>query len=1140
MKKLFVVLYLAIGVLHLGGLFSGRSNVVFADTSQQGLIPVTVELTSYFDPSNIITTSIDDVTYGDIVAFDTNLANQPSGEITYSFLFWEVNGTLRQAPIDHEFIVTGVNSLKAVFSPSNRHVVAFVDTNGMILKLQYVADQAAATPPAQPNKIGYAFSGWNVSTASVSTDLIVRATYEKTNPSSYQVIVSNGTGGGVDFAFNQVASIAADPAPEGMVFHHWTVDGKIVSYQANQTFTVLENSEWVAVYAATAPAVAPRIFVSENLGLRTSEFKRTYVGRLAISSNYTVVETGLLTHPDEVSNLTIDMAGSSRKISKIQTVDTREFMMSLTVGQAQTVRGYVIVKNAGGTLQTIYDESIYQVANGGFETGDLTGWTPYQLWKDESALAAFRTERVVMTKLYGSAGNNPYDSKGDYLFGVYTTPYDNTNKDLNQERMGMLRSSDFILSGSGFISFQLGGGKNTSTAYLSVRDAESDHEIARYGNRHFGTTESSIAIATAQYGSSIANAEAFLFQYYADLSAHVGKTLYLVLVDAASHEWNVLAADNIRTYHPVIPVVPTNQNAVSIMPNIALVGSAPNEITNGTLTANFTSWENPNGVFQNGNGGTISSVGGDGAVGALRSPAFSLDGPKKYLYFDMAGAIQRDKQIFVLVKEVGTNNEVLRLVRRADQSSTGDSGDFKTHWFDLSELPTDKEYYLEAVDNRNGGWGVIILRNVSLSASTNEAYRLAINANYGLAAVDPVDGDHRQPQNSIVSLPDTDVFWPTETFGEDASTRVHLSFHSRSEFVVVEYTSSEDRYFENATKLPLTGVSFSSPVSNIDGVRYGFSTRFLFQTELTDLTPSTGYRYRVWEGPDVSSIRAFLTGPAESGPFRFLYLTDTQALSHANAMIARDLLFQATGKYADYAFSLITGDLVERGSASLYWDWLFESGINRLPVLSAPGNHDYYGTSDSFSGGTVHHYNAIFNNPNNGITEFQNSSYFLVYSNVLFVMLDVATNEHNALQTAWLASVIAAHRQDFVVVGMHYSAYGTTHTGTASQILSTWMPFFDANDVDLVLSGHDHVYARTPALVNNAPDASGTIYFIGGTGGHKLYNVPSGNTSFAYYMASTQSTVSIFTVSDASMVIETVNLAGTVVDTFTILKRTTP
>ncbi|MCK7484323.1 MAG: hypothetical protein MZU97_01270 [Bacillus subtilis] len=73
---------------------------------------------------------------------------------------------------------------------------------------------------------------------------------------------------------------------------------------------------------------------------------------------------------------------------------------------------------------------------------------------------------------------------------------------------------------------------------------------------------------------SIANAEAFLFQYYADLSAHLGKAVYLLLVDAASHEWNVLAIDNIQTYYPVAPMV-QRSNAVTILPNIALAGSRP-------------------------------------------------------------------------------------------------------------------------------------------------------------------------------------------------------------------------------------------------------------------------------------------------------------------------------------------------------------------------------------------------------------------------------------------------------------------------------------------------------------------------------------------------------------------------------------
>ena len=35
---------------------------------------------------------------------------------------------------------------------------------------------------------------------------------------------------------------------------------------------------------------------------------------------------------------------------------------------------------------------------------------------------------------------------------------------------------------------------------------------------------------------------------------------------------------------------------------------------------------------------------------------------------------------------------------------------------------------------------------------------------------------------------------------------------------------------------------------------------------------------------------------------------------------------------------------------------------------------------------------------------------------------------------------------------------------TAAQMISDWLPTFDSAGVDLVLSGHDHIYARTPKM----------------------------------------------------------------------------
>ena len=351
-----------------------------------------------------------------------------------------------------------------------------------------------------------------------------------------------------------------------------------------------------------------------------------------------------------------------------------------------------------------YQNSSYLLLNGGFETGDLFGWAPYALWKDEAVLTAFRNERVVDTLYYGSAGTNLYNKDGTYHFGLYIDPYDNANKDLNQERMGMLRSENFTLSGSGVISFKLGGGKNTATAYIAIHDASNNQELARFGNRHFGNTAL----------SGTENAEGYMFQYYYDLSEHLGKELYFLIVDSASHEWSLLAFDSFITYYIEKPTYNADETAQDIKPTIYAAGAATNQIINGALTANLDNWENPNGVFKIDNGGAISSHGGNAALGALRSPAFTVNGANVYLTYEFAGAIQRDKQVFILIKEVGTNLEVLRLTRRADQASSSDSGDFKPHWYDLSGLDPLKEYYLEIIDNRDGEWGVALVRNINL------------------------------------------------------------------------------------------------------------------------------------------------------------------------------------------------------------------------------------------------------------------------------------------------------------------------------------------------------------------------------------------------------------------------------------------
>lgn len=773
-------------------------------------------------------------------------------------------------------------------------------------------------------------------------------------------------------------------------------------------------------------------------------------------------------------------------------------------------------------FNVVFDHPLNRVVNGGFETGDLYGWTPYQIWKDESGLSAFRNSRVVSTPYYGSTDTDPYNKEGTYLFGLYAYPYDNTNKDLNQERTGMLRSTDFVVDGSGFISFRLGGGENTGTAYVSIHDSVTHEELARFANRHFRDTDL----------SGTTNAEGYMFQYYADLSSFIGRSVYILIVDAASHEWSVLSFDSFVTYYASTPAYTADELAEDIVPVISDRGLGLTYIDNGDLTANLDKWENPNGVFTIANGGAISSVGGNSAVGVLRSPAFKISGTECYLDFQFAGAIQYDKQVFILVKEVGTNLEVLRLTRRDNLSTRADSGNFDHHWYDLSGLDPNKEYYLEVVDNRDGDWGVALVKEFFLTNTTPAvATDVAVNAFYGLAQVSPVDGGSRVLVSEITSADFTTVSNLTMSLGENPLETLRMSYHALNEVTLLEYTLAEDIGFQNSTYLAIQGVPFGTPVSNL----YGFSDRYVFQPVLEGLTPGTDYIFRIHDGFHTTGIHHFKTATPNSS-FRFLYLTDTQAKSFDNAMISKTLIENAYTYYDDYRFLMHTGDIVENGSSWYDWDLFFQAGLADLPTLSVVGNHDYMDPSSQID--SSDNYNAFFNNPKNGSSSYLNTSYYVLYDNVLFIMLDVVTGNDLTLQQAWFLNVVDSHPADVVIVGCHYSPYGTYHETNAVEMVTDWVPIFDQAGVDLVISGHDHIYARTPALIDSTTAAdpnTGTVYFIGGTGGYKYrYVADNEGDVFDYYLIDTTSSISIITVSDTEITVLAIDVDGGIFDLLNI------
>ena len=190
--------------------------------------------------------------------------------------------------------------------------------------------------------------------------------------------------------------------------------------------------------------------------------------------------------------------------------------------------------------------TIYDLFNGGFEMGDVQGW-----WNNG--------EIGVVTNATGYWGDNiPYGKDGDYLFtGVESNGADT----MREGNRGALTSSVFEIGGNGYISFMLGGGGN-DLCYVQVIDAVTGEILARYHQQ--------------------AQQDAKLIQYVANLSAYIGKTARIQVVDQAAGDWGCVSFDNVVTYHTTVP---EGIEAIDIKGNIKYT------IDNGSFeTGNLDGW----------------------------------------------------------------------------------------------------------------------------------------------------------------------------------------------------------------------------------------------------------------------------------------------------------------------------------------------------------------------------------------------------------------------------------------------------------------------------------------------------------------------------------------------------------------------
>lgn len=312
-----------------------------------------------------------------------------------------------------------------------------------------------------------------------------------------------------------------------------------------------------------------------------------------------------------------------------------------------------------------------------------------------------------------------------------------------------------------------------------------------------------------------------------------------------------------------------------------------------------------------------------------------------------------------------------------------------------------------------------------------------------------------------------------------------------------------------------------------------------YSATVTDLVPGSEYTYRVGLEGSFSEWHTFTTADANSKDFQFLYYGDAQiGLDSTWPEVVR----QAEAKAPNSIGSVHAGDLINTGSNENEWlNWF--SGMTKSAattnIMAAPGNHEYSG--DKKLAAWKANFEYPHNNPDTetigkmadlavGDTDVARqyaayfahwadfaaeTVYFTDYQDTRFITIN-ATRDTAFLtpdnlqacagaecpstqvarlwtefQGAWLDNVLETSKSKWNVVTFHQPVFSTSAGRNEPILREVWVPIFEKHNIDLVLMGHDHTYARghVNADATDTPGlTTGPVYTVANSGA-KHYNL---------------------------------------------------
>jgi acid phosphatase type 7 len=260
-------------------------------------------------------------------------------------------------------------------------------------------------------------------------------------------------------------------------------------------------------------------------------------------------------------------------------------------------------------------------------------------------------------------------------------------------------------------------------------------------------------------------------------------------------------------------------------------------------------------------------------------------------------------------------------------------------------------------------------------------------------------------------------------------------------------------------------------------------SRSLHTIVLNDLKPASRYAYSVRVGT-TSKPAAFVTAPPDDGdtPFRFLVYGDNRTDAAAHAAVVRAMVPMG----AD--FLVHTGDFVENGASAAQWQTFFDIEAPLLGarcVFSCVGNHE-------LTDGSGIQYTRFFGPtdapPGNGAVRPEHLNGTSRWGNARFFFINGMVSYKDSVDRTWLEKELGDADEEkglrWRIVVVHHGPWSSGPHGNNARLHDAGIvPLLQAHKVDLILSGHDHIYERGWA--------DGLAYVVSGGGGAPVYKIKS-------------------------------------------------